>query len=95
MKVDGYYSDSIQIFEFHGSYFNGHIDCFKYDREPPLHDMHTKRQRYDFVEMWGCDFRKLLNEVIDNYTGNHSSCLHAPNPRASFFWWSDRDSEIK
>lgn len=49
VKVDGYWPDTNQIFEFHGCYFHRNIDCFKYDRDKHLHDnqYETLNMRYE------------------------------------------------
>ncbi|XP_018578193.1 uncharacterized protein LOC108916427 [Anoplophora glabripennis] len=38
VKVDGYNPETKQVFEFHGCYFHGCPNCFKYNRDKSLHE---------------------------------------------------------
>lgn len=45
MKVDGFYDN--KVLEFHGCYFHGCPNCFKYDRDKLLPDGETMNTRYE------------------------------------------------
>lgn len=75
-RVDGYCSQTNQVFEFHGCFFHGHT-CMISNRDKPLYgnpsdtlsrryertQIKTAKLRqsgYEVVEIWECEFRKKL-----------------------------------
>ncbi|XP_018570577.2 uncharacterized protein LOC108910461 [Anoplophora glabripennis] len=105
VKVDGFCSETEEVFEFHGCYYHGCPSCFKCNRGEPLQDNpaetmdlrhestisktdRLKNLGYEVIEMWECQFRKMLqdNDELRVYSGGHPLVTLTPlNPREAFY----------
>lgn len=69
VKVDGFCSETKQIFEFHGCYYHGCPSCFKYNRDEPLHDdpNETLNTRYESTVAKRERLSQFNYEVIEKW----------------------------
>ncbi|XP_044005444.1 uncharacterized protein LOC122850350 [Aphidius gifuensis] len=78
IRVDGINERRKNIFQYHGCWWHGCIECFMFNRDHVQKDGTTLNERYertqnitkyledqgyDVIEKWGCEFKKLLKGV--------------------------------
>ncbi|XP_018574075.1 uncharacterized protein LOC108913090 [Anoplophora glabripennis] len=83
VKVDGYNPETKQVFEFHGCYFHGCPNCFKYNRDEPLHEdpSQTLNTRHETTLAKIQRLRDLGYEVVEMW----EFTLTPLNPRDAFY----------
>lgn len=104
VKVDGYCKETNQLYQYHGCYWHGHpcvtVDRNKPLHEDSEDTMELRYERtletterlrklgYEVIEMWECDFRRMMkeNKEIEALTQFHPLLAYIPlNPRDAFY----------
>lgn len=77
-KVDGYCSETNEVFEFNGCYYHGCPKCFKLDRNKPLHDNpnETMNTRFESTEAKIARLQRFGYKVVQMWECDFRSSLN-------------------